>query len=144
MKGCQALGWHKARGVLGRDASEAPVDVPGSLLLTTGLWKWASRSRPVALAIPWLIFPLLPVLNAQILGNGNFAHSRYLSLSSVGFAMLVGTALQKIKLGRPLLGIIRSSQIWVCLALAMLMGFAIHKELKLNPGHPAAGNFKGR
>ena len=56
-----------------------------------------SHSRPVALAIPWLIVPLLPVLNVQVFGNGNFAHNRYLYLPSVGFAMLVGVALTRVK-----------------------------------------------
>jgi hypothetical protein len=98
------------------------------LLIAGGLWKWATRSRPVPLAIPWLIFPLLPVLNVQVLGYGNLAHNRYLYLPSVGFAMLFAVVLGKIRLGRPLLGGIRSSQIWICLGLAVLMGFTIQVE----------------
>jgi hypothetical protein len=98
------------------------------LLAALGVWKWASHSRPVALAIPWLIVPLFPVLNVQVLGSGNFAHNRYLYLPSAGFAMLVAAALEKIKVGRPIFGGIRSSQIWICLGLTMLMGFAIQVE----------------
>ena len=98
------------------------------LLVAGGLWKWGSHSRPVALAIPWLIVPLLPVLNVQVFGNGNFAHNRYLYLPSVGFAMLVAVALRKIKLGKLLFGTIPSSQVLVVLGLALLMGFAIQVE----------------
>jgi TolA-binding protein/uncharacterized membrane protein (DUF485 family) len=98
------------------------------LLVAGGLWKWASHSRPVALVVPWLIFPVLPVLNIQVFGNGNFAHNRYLYLPSVGFAMLVALALREIKFGRPILGGIPSSQVGVCLGLALLMCFAIHVE----------------
>jgi hypothetical protein len=97
-------------------------------LVAGGLWKWASHSRPVALVVPWLIFPVLPVLNVQVFGNGNFAHNRYLYLPSVGFAMLVALALREIKFGRPTLGGIPAFQVGICLGLAMLMGFAIHVE----------------
>lgn len=100
----------------------------GLLLVTVGLWRWASRSRPVALAIPWLIVPLLPVLNVQIFDNGNFAHNRYLYLPSVGFAMLVAMGLEKLKLGRPRFGVIRSSQVCVGLGLAVLTAFAVQVE----------------
>jgi hypothetical protein len=97
-------------------------------LVAGGLWKWASRSRPVALAIPWLIVPLLPVLNVQVFGNGNFAHNRYLYLPSVGFVMLLALALRKINFGKLLFGGIPSSQALVVLGLAILMGFAIQVE----------------
>lgn len=100
----------------------------GLLVVTVGLWKWASNSRPVALAIPWLIIPLLPVLNVQVFDNGNFAHNRYLYLPSVGFAMLVAMGLERLKLGRPRFGAIRSSQVWVGLGLVVLMAFAIQVE----------------
>ncbi len=98
------------------------------LLVAGGLWKWASRSRPVALAIPWLIIPLLPVLNVQVFGNGNFAHNRYLYLPSVGFVMLLAVALRGIKFGKPLFGAIPLSQALVVLGLAVLMAFAIQVE----------------
>jgi len=98
------------------------------LLVAGGLWKWASQSRPAALAIPWLIFPLLPVLTVQVFGNGNFAHNRYVYLPSIGFVMLLAAALREIKWGRPLFGAIPSSQVLVVLGLATLMGFAIQVE----------------
>lgn len=98
------------------------------LLLAGGLWKWASRSRPVALALPWLIFPLLPVLDIQIFGNGNFAHNRYLYLPSVGFAVLVAVALRKMKFGGQMAGRLPSVQVWTCIGLALLMGSAIQVE----------------
>ncbi len=98
------------------------------LLTAVGLWKWASRSRSAALAIPWLIFPLLPVLNVQVFGNGNFAHNRYLYLPSVGFSMLVAVALNKIKLGAQSSTPIQSPHVWIGLGLALLMAYAIHVE----------------
>ena len=98
------------------------------LLVSAALWKWASHSRPIAFAIPWLIFPILPVLNVQVFGNGNFAHNRYLYLPSVGFAMLVAVALRKLKFGRHTFGAVPSSQVGVCFGLALLLGFAIQVE----------------
>jgi len=104
--------------------------LPALILLVAawGLRTWACHSRPVALAIPWLIFPLLPVLNVQVFGNGNFAHNRYLYLPSVGFAMLVAVAIRKIRFGRPIFGAIPSSQPLICLGLALLLALAIQVE----------------
>lgn len=98
------------------------------LMAALALWLWASRSRPVAFAIPWLILPLLPVLNLRVLGYGNLVHNRYLYLPSVGFAVLLIAALRKIKVGRPILGGIPSSQVWVVLTLTLLLAFAIQVE----------------
>ena len=80
------------------------------LLVAIALWKWSARSRSVALAIPWLVFPVLPVLYVQVFGNGNFAHNRYLYLSSVGFAMLIAAALRKLNFGKLLFGSVTSAQ----------------------------------
>jgi len=98
------------------------------LLVAVALRKWAARSRPVALAIPWLVFPVLPVLDVQVFGDGNFAHNRYLYLSSVGFAMLMAAALRRLKFGRPLLGGVPSSQVWASVFLLLLFGFAVQVE----------------
>jgi hypothetical protein len=116
----------------------------GLLLVTVGLWKWASRSRYVALAIPWLIVPVLPVLNVQVFDNGNFAHNRYLYLPSIGFAMLVAAALKNFQFGRPLFDGLWSSQLWVCLGLAMLMGFAIQVEDRIYASDAAFYSFAYR
>lgn len=104
--------------------------LPALTLLTValGLWRWASRSRSVALAIPWLIFPLLPVMAVQVFGDGNFAHNRYLYLPSVGFCMLVAAALNRIKLDGENLGPFRPWQLGMSLGLALLMVLAIHFE----------------
>jgi Gpi18-like mannosyltransferase len=98
------------------------------LLVAGGLWKWGSHSRSAALVIPWLIVPLLPVLNVQVFGNGNFAHNRYLYLPSVGFAMLVGVALTIVKVRRQYFGVINSFQTWIAIGLAVVMGLAINVE----------------
>jgi hypothetical protein len=98
------------------------------LLIAGGLWKWASRSRPVALVVPWLVFPLLPILDVQVFGNGNFAHNRYVYLPSVGFVMLAAVALRKIKLGKPLFGAFPSFEALLVLGLVILMGCAIQVE----------------
>ena len=93
-----------------------------------GLWKWASRSRPVALAIPWLVIPILPVLNVQVFGDGNFAHNRYLYLPSVGLALLVAAAWRAIKLAGQGRESIRMVQNGVFIILVLLMGFTIQVE----------------
>ena len=98
------------------------------LLVSVEIGIWASRSRPVALVIPWLIFPVLPVLDIQIFGNGNFAHNRYLYLPSVGFAMLIAMALRKVKVGRKYGDVIHSFQIWIVVGLAAVLCLAINIE----------------
>jgi protein O-mannosyl-transferase len=97
-------------------------------LVGLGLWKWALRSRAVALAVPWLIFPVLPVMLIQVFGNGNFAHNRYLYLPSVGFSLLAAAGIRKLRLGRPLLAAIPASQVAVAVALALLLGAGVLVE----------------
>lgn len=98
------------------------------LLCAIALWKWSARSRSVALAIPWLVLPVLPVLNVQVFGNGNFAHNRYLYLSSVGFAMLVAAALRELNFGKLLFGAVPSAQIGICLVVVLVLGLAVQVE----------------
>jgi len=98
------------------------------LLVAAGLWKWASRSRPVVLAIPWLIFPVFPVLDVQVFGNGNFAHNRYLYLPSIGFAMLLAAGMERIIFARPRFSGVRSAQIGLYAGLALILGLTIQVE----------------
>jgi hypothetical protein len=106
------------------------VILPGLtlLLVALGVRTWAARARPVALTIPWLVVPILPVLNIQMLGNANFAHNRYLYLPSVGFSMLVAAALSRIKGRSSLVGGIPHVQLGACLALGLAFTFAIQVE----------------
>jgi len=98
------------------------------LLVAGGLWRWALHSNAAALSLPWLIVPLLPVLNVQVFGNRNFAHNRYLYLPSVGFALLVALALKHLKLGRPITIGVSILQGSVIVVLAVILGFAIQVE----------------
>jgi Gpi18-like mannosyltransferase/thioredoxin-like negative regulator of GroEL len=98
------------------------------VLVAAGLWKWASHSRSVALALPWLIVPLVPILNVQVFGNGNFAHNRYLYLPSVGFVMLIALALRELKVGKQYVGAVPLFQMGLAVGLAMVLGFAINIE----------------
>lgn len=50
----------------------------------------------MAFAIFWTVVTLVPVLNFRLLPEGEIAHDRYLYLPSVGFAILVGIALQQV------------------------------------------------
>jgi Flp pilus assembly protein TadD len=98
------------------------------LTVAVGLGIWASKVCAVALVIPWLIFPLFPVLDVAVFGNGNFAHNRYLYLPSVGFAMLVSLALRKLKVGTQYFRVIHSLQLWTAIGLAVVLGLAINIE----------------
>lgn len=98
------------------------------VLAALGLWRWGTLSRSIALVVPWLIVPVLPVLDIQVFGDGNFAHNRYLYLPSVGFSMLAAAALRKMKFGRPSWEGVPSSQAVACLALGLLMAFAVQVE----------------
>jgi tetratricopeptide (TPR) repeat protein len=98
------------------------------VLCGAAMVRWAARRRAVALAVPWLIFPVLPVLAVQVFGNGNFAHNRYLYLPSVGFAMLAAAALRSVPWGKPLYGALPCSQVAICLALAFSFILAVQLE----------------
>lgn len=69
------------------------------LIIGVGLWHWQARpgGRSIRLGIVWLILPLLPVLNLAVFQSGEFAHDRYLYLSTFGFAVLVTAALARAK-----------------------------------------------
>ena len=98
------------------------------VLVAAALGIWGFRAKPVALAIPWLVFPLLPVLNIQIFGDGNFAHGRYLYLPSVGFSVLLAAAIGGIQRRLAFFKGIRHLLLGACLALALVFAFAIQLE----------------
>ncbi|MGZ4826201.1 MAG: tetratricopeptide repeat protein [Terriglobales bacterium] len=94
------------------------------IALTAGLlvWWWRKKRSPlVAFASVWLLLPILPLLNLTVLPMGDFIHDRYLYLPSVGFSLLLATALAQLDtreiFGRP------AGQV-ATVALAVVMAFA--------------------
>ena len=82
-----------------------PLLQAAALLGVLAFWCWRARSRAIGFATVWLLVPLLPLLDLSVLPQGDFVHDRYLYLPSVGFAILMALALQKLKWGsREVLG----------------------------------------
>jgi len=81
----------------------------------------AARSRAIALAVAWLLVPILPLLNLSVFPRGDITHDRYLYLPSVGFVILAGLALRGVRWGqRTLLGQ-PAFQMGAALALVILL-----------------------
>jgi protein O-mannosyl-transferase len=79
------------------------------------LWVWSEKSREVQFGVIWLIVPVLPFLDLKILPEGEFVHDRYLYLSSIGFALLVASAVRG--LGRS-----RSAHLKATISAVLLVG----------------------
>lgn len=73
---------------------------PVLLLLAAlaGLWYWNRRegNSTVAFAGLWLLVGLAPALYLRNFGNGDFVRDRYIYLPSVGFAILLAMACQRL------------------------------------------------
>ncbi|MCR4284939.1 MAG: hypothetical protein NUV97_02745, partial [archaeon] len=69
-----------------------------ALILTLGfvfLVYIFRRHKVVFLSLLWIVIPLLPVLYIPVLGENTFA-DRYLYLPSIGFVILISTAIKRI------------------------------------------------
>lgn len=71
-----------------------PLLIVALAVAALGLWGW--KSRRAAFASVWLLVPLLPLLDLSVFPRGEIVHDRYLYLPSIGFALLVGMALDAI------------------------------------------------
>ena len=95
------------------------------LAATAGLGWWAKRSVKAAIAVTWLVVPILPALDLRAFIEGHLVHDRYLYLPSFGFALLVAMAIRHINfrpeklLGQPALQ----------LGLVGVMGLAMAMEI---------------
>jgi Tfp pilus assembly protein PilF len=62
------------------------------IALVLGAILAARKSRPHWVAYVWFLLPLLPSLNLRWLNEDDFVHDRYMSMSMLGTALLVGAA----------------------------------------------------
>ncbi len=107
----------------------APVTGPGwssfflPLLITLAaaatLLVWASRNRTARFAILWMALFLAPTLSLSFFHVGDQLHDRYLYLPSVGFAILVALALERL---RPLQPQWKGQPVAALAVLAVLCG----------------------
>ncbi|HVG20568.1 MAG TPA: tetratricopeptide repeat protein [Blastocatellia bacterium] len=76
----------------------------GLAAFAVGFWLLCRRledgaRQSAALALAWLVLPILPVLNLAVFAEGETVHDRYLYLPSIGFAIIAAIALRRLKLG---------------------------------------------
>lgn len=77
-----------------------PLLESGAVLAVLAAWWWRTGSRLIGFAAIWLLLPLLPLLDLRVLPMGDFVHDRYLYLPSVGLAILLALALEKLPAGQ--------------------------------------------
>jgi protein O-mannosyl-transferase len=76
----------------------------GLAVFSMGLWLMWRRleegdRHSIAMALAWLILPILPVLNLSVFAEGETVHDRYLYLPSIGFAIIAAIALRRLNFG---------------------------------------------
>src|SRR5262249_17942007 len=80
-----------------------------SCLVCAGSWwtlrrfSMPSSRRGLLFCAGLMVLPLLPLMNLSVFIEGEIAHDRYLYLPSIGFCIILGSALRLIRLGRPVL-----------------------------------------
>ncbi len=97
------------------------------LIAGVGLWFWGRRSRQAAVAIIWMVVPILPVLNLRAFIEGHLVHDRYLYLPSFGFAMLVALGLRQLKHLPGRIWGLPAAQIGLAMVLALRMSLQVPK-----------------
>ncbi len=105
------------------DQMNFAVPLLGVAAVTAGLWLWWRRSgeRAVAVCAVFVLLPLVPVLNPSVFQTGDFAHDRYLYLSSAGFSLLLALGVRAIPdRGRNELFGIRVRLVTACALIVLL------------------------
>jgi len=94
----------------------------GLAAVAAGLWLWARRAKPIAIAVTLLILPILPVLNLSVFIEKEIAHDRYLYIPSIGFAILLAVAIRSLHYDKIKIAAMPALQ--VAATLAVTLGFA--------------------
>lgn len=96
-----------------------------AVIVLAGLAVLAARKAPYLwLAYAWLVLPLLPSLNARWLNEDDFVHDRYMYMSMLGVALLVGAGFVALKRRWP------ESRLVAGLAAALLVGLAFASAIQ--------------
>ncbi len=100
------------------------IVLPGAAvaLVACGLWWWAWRSTPVAVAASWFLLPFLVLLNLRAFPQGEIVHDRYLYLASVGFALLIALAWKSLRASRVQLLAEGATRLAVAVLLVVALG----------------------
>jgi Flp pilus assembly protein TadD len=64
------------------------------------IWWRRSGSPVIAFCALWIVLPLLPALKIDTFQYAELAHDRYLYLPSIGFAILLGIVIEKLRFGQ--------------------------------------------
>jgi len=92
-------------------------------VVAAGLVWGALRSREIAFACLWLVWPLIPILDIRVFAKNDFAHDRYLYLPSIGLAIIAAVALRRLRLGSARFQGVPAAQIVVASLVAIMMMF---------------------
>jgi len=92
-------------------------------IVAAGLLWGALRSREIAFACLWLVWPLIPILDIRVFAKNDFAHDRYLYLPSIGLAIIAVVALRRLRLGSARVQGVPAAQIVVTSLVAIMMMF---------------------
>jgi tetratricopeptide (TPR) repeat protein len=95
----------------------------GVIGIAVALFWGAKRSSEVALASLWIVLPLIPLLNLRVFLRDDFAHDRYLYLSSIGLAIVATVALRRLCFRRANLLGQPAALVVAALVLAPLLAF---------------------
>ena len=80
----------------------------------------AKKARFLWVAYAWLLMPLLPSLNLRWVNEDDFVHDRYMYMSLLGVALLVGAGFAELKRRLPLNPVIAP----LAVVLVAILGFA--------------------
>lgn len=110
------LGWI----LLARRDRAAPVACP--------IDNIPSRSGLAVFSCSWIVLPLLPVLNLNVLEPGNYIHDRYLYLPSIGLATLVSLLCRELEFPKP--GLRRMALSLLVLSLLAVLAVATGRGIR--------------
>lgn len=109
------------------------LPLTGLAAFSLGLWLMWRRleegdRRAMAVALAWLVLPIVPVLNLSVFAEGETVHDRYLYLPSIGLSVIVAIALRHINIGSAKLFGQPAIQSALALVIALALGISTSSQ----------------